>query len=49
MERFVHSLKVFWRAERLLKTNDPFDSMLPGLVGPLLSGAAKGFKSKKQK
>jgi len=22
MERFVHSLKVFWRAERLLKTNE---------------------------
>ena len=22
MERFIHSLKVFWRAERLLKTNE---------------------------
>lgn len=28
---------------------NPLDSLLPGMIGPLLSGAAKGFKSKKQK
>lgn len=27
---------------------NPLDSLLPGLVGPLLSGAAKGFKTKNQ-
>ena len=27
---------------------NPMDALLPGLIGPLLRGAAKGFKAKKQ-
>ena len=28
---------------------NPVDALLPGIIGPLLSGAAKGLKSKKSK
>ena len=28
---------------------NPVDALLPGMIGPLLSGAAKGLKSKKPK
>lgn len=28
---------------------NPVDALLPGVIGPLISGAARGFKSKKSK
>jgi len=28
---------------------NPVDALLPGMIGPLLSGAAKGLKSRKSK